>query len=101
MNGGLGVWSAQRQATALFLLSMTKNAAYIVQEPESNLSLICKARDVNMNRFLNFFGSNSVAGIPKLIEAVYPSTTVEHFSNVRDVVRNLELHPLFLFRSTS
>ena len=79
---------------------MTKNAAYIVQEPESNLALICRARDVNMNLFLNFFGSNSITGIPKFIEAVYPSTTVDLLSNVRDVVCSLELHPLFFFRSS-
>ena len=53
-----------------------------------------------MNRFLNIFGSNSVAGIPKFIDAVYPSTTVECLSDVKDVLWNLELHPLFFFRSS-
>ena len=94
------VWSAQRRAAALFLSSMTNNAAYVMQEPQSNLALICRAREINMNRFLNFFGSNSITGIPKFIEAVYPSTTVELLNNVRDVVLKLELHPLYFFRSS-
>ena len=50
-----------------------------------------------MNRFLNFFGSNSITGIPKFVEAVYPSTTAELLSNVRDVVINLNCILYFFF----
>ena len=61
-------------SVALFLSAMTKNAAYVMQEPRSNLALICEAREINMNRFLTFFGSNSIAGAPRFIDAIYPNT---------------------------
>ena len=52
LNGGLGIWSAQCRAIAIFLSSLTRNAVYIVNEPESNLSLICKARKSQLFVFL-------------------------------------------------
>ena len=71
-NGGLGIWSTDRRASALFLNSLMRNAAYINQNPDSNLALICECANFPFFKFLNLFGSNCLEGSPKFIKNSLP-----------------------------
>ena len=99
-RGGLGVWTTMRRATALFLNSMLRTAAYTKLNPDSNLARIRDFEDFPFYKFLNLFGSNSLSGSPKFIEMAFPESTVQRLHVVKDAVRQLELSPSFFFRSS-
>ena len=94
-NGGLAIWKTTRRASALFLNSLLRNAAYIKENPNSNLALICDSENFPFFKFLNLFGSNSLEGSPKFIETVYPASTLERLHVVKEAVQTLELNPSF------
>ena len=99
-NGGLGIWSTEKRASALFLNSLLRNAAYVNQNPDSNLALICECADFPLFKFFNLFGSNCLEGTPKFIETLYPASTLQRLHVVKDMVLQLELNPSFFFRSS-
>ena len=99
-HGGLGVWKTMRRASALFLNSMLRTAAYTQLNPDSNLARIRVFENFPFYKFLNLFGSNSLNGSPKFIESAYPESTVQRLHVVKDAVRQLELSPSFFFRSS-
>ena len=99
-HGGLGIWPSMKRASALFLNSLLRNAAYMKMHPDSNLALIQESVNFPFFKFLNLFGSNSLTDSPEFIEIAYPTSTVNRLHVVKEAVRQLELSPSFFYRSS-